>query len=156
MRLNAFTDYCLRTLIFLAVHPETLATRAQIATAYGISDNHLMKVVHFLGKLGYIDTLKGRGGGIRLAKPIDQIGIGALVRHCEEDAPIVECFETTGKCRIDGMCSLKGILAEAREAMYQSLDRYSLADLTPNHSSLAKQLSVAAPLSAKLTLINNR
>ncbi|MBE9610918.1 RrF2 family transcriptional regulator [Chitinilyticum piscinae] len=140
MRLNAFTDYCLRTLIYLAVQPEELATRAQIAAAYGVSDNHLMKVVHFLGKAGLIDTLRGRGGGMKLARPAREIRIGMLVRLCEDDAPVVECFEEGGGCRIDGMCVLKRALFEAREAMYAALDRYTLADLSANRDALAAQL----------------
>ncbi|MBE9608751.1 Rrf2 family transcriptional regulator [Chitinilyticum piscinae] len=145
MRLNAFTDYSLRTLIYLAVQPEGLATRAQIAAAYGVSDNHLMKVVHFLGKAGLIETLRGRGGGIRLGRPAADIRIGALVRLCEDDAPIVECFEEGGGgCRIDGMCVLKRALYEAREAMYAALDRYTLADLILNRDALAGQLGVIA------------
>ncbi|XZG69319.1 RrF2 family transcriptional regulator [Chitinibacteraceae bacterium HSL-7] len=146
MRLNAFTDYCLRTLIYLAVQPDGLATRSQIADAYGISHNHLMKVVHFLGKAGYIDTLRGRGGGLRLSRAAADIRVGALVRLCEDDVAVVECFESGSNCRIDGMCVLKRALFEAREAMYDALDRYTLADLTINRQMLASQLGLAVPI----------
>ncbi|TIC78530.1 RrF2 family transcriptional regulator [Crenobacter intestini] len=142
MRLNAFTDYCLRTLIYLSLQPEGLATRTQIATAYGVSDNHLMKVVHFLSKAGLIETLRGRCGGMRLARRSTDIRIGALVRLCEEGVPVVECFEKGSGCRIDGMCALKHILFEAREAMYSALDCYTLADLSTNHEALAMQLGL--------------
>ncbi|MCG9053902.1 Rrf2 family transcriptional regulator [Laribacter hongkongensis] len=149
MRLNAFTDYCLRTLIYLAIQPEGRATRAQIAASYSVSDNHLMKVVHFLGKAGLIETLRGRGGGIRLAGDPADIRIGALVRLCEDNVPIVECFdEGSSLCRIDGVCLLKRALFEAREAMYGALDCYTLADLTANHTVLTVQLGLPTRLPA--------
>ena len=148
MRLNAFTDYCLRTLIYLAIQPEGMATRAQIAAAYGISDNHLMKVVHFLAKAGLLDTTRGRGGGIRLGRAAGEIRIGALVRLSEADVPLVECFDDTAHehCRLDGMCTLKHVLAEAHEAMYAALDRYTLADLAVNRPQLARQLGIVQPV----------
>jgi len=144
MHLNAFTDYCLRTLIYLAVQPDELATRAQIAAAYEISDNHLMKVVHFLGKEGLIETLRGRRGGIRLAQAAEEIHIGELVRLCESDVPMVECFDDAHQqqCRIDGMCVLKHALFAAREAMYAELDKYTLSSLVSNRQDLAKRLAV--------------
>ncbi|MCB6184581.1 Rrf2 family transcriptional regulator [Leeia sp. TBRC 13508] len=140
MKLNTFTDYCLRTLIYLALQPEQMVTRAEIAQAYQISDNHLMKVIHFLGLNGFLVTQKGRNGGIRLALAPSKLNIGELVRLCEEDIAMVECFEDESQCKIDGMCRLKGILAEAREAMYQSLSQYYLSDLVTNAKHLTIQL----------------
>ncbi|WP_047396239.1 MULTISPECIES: Rrf2 family transcriptional regulator [Chitinibacter] len=149
MRLNAFTDYSLRTLIYLALQPEQKATRAQIASAYGVSDNHLMKVVHFLSKAGYLATSKGKGGGLMLGRPASEIRIGQLVRLCEADVPVVECFTSPASgetgCRIDGLCRLKHVLFEAQEALYATLDRYTLADLVSNKAVLARQLNLSLP-----------
>lgn len=144
MHLNAFTDYCLRVLIYLAIQPDDVTTtRAQIAHAYGISDNHLMKVVHFLSGSGVIETTRGRGGGMRLAKLAREMRIGDLLRLCEDDHVIVECFQMDGgHCKINGLCKLKRILAEARDALYAPLNRYTLEDITLNKGNLADTLGI--------------
>ena len=125
MRLTAFSDYTLRTLICLAVRgPSTIG---EISGLYGISEAHLTKVVHRLGQAGDVETVRGRNGGIRLAKPPERINAGAVVRRTE-DMALVPCFED-GPCLISPACVLRDILREALEAFLGVLDRYTLADL---------------------------
>ncbi len=144
MRFNVFTDYCLRTLIYLGSTAEnSQATRAEVAQAYGISDNHLMKVVHWLASEHYIESMRGRGGGIRLAREPQSINIGELVRKSEGDFYLVECFEPGAfRCRIESGCQLKAVLYEALEAMYQVLDRYTLASLLQDRKTLIHLLEL--------------
>lgn len=142
MRLTLYTDYSLRVLLYLgAKKPEELSTIQAISDAYGISKNHLMKVVHELGKMGYIETIRGRGGGIRLAKSPEEINIGQLVRQTEEDFYLVECFnpESVG-CVISPVCNLKGVLNKALHAYIAVLDEYSLAYFLKSKEELAALL----------------
>ncbi|MDR6454597.1 Rrf2 family transcriptional regulator [Variovorax paradoxus] len=137
MKLTAFTDYSLRVLIYLAAQPERRATIGEIATAFAVSEHHLTKVVHFLGKEGCLANVRGKGGGLALAKPPEAINIGDVVRHTEGGA-IVECFgEGGGACRITGLCRLQGALGEAVAAFHAVLQRYTLADLVHNREALA-------------------
>ncbi len=130
MQLTRYTDYSLRVLTYLAVSPERLATIDEIAQAYEISRSHLMKVVHALGRAGYIDTQRGRGGGVRLARLPDEISLGDVVRSTEEKLDLVECFSpSTSACRIDSVCGLRGIFEEALDSFLETLDQYTLADL---------------------------
>ncbi|WP_297574067.1 Rrf2 family transcriptional regulator [uncultured Deefgea sp.] len=146
MRLNVFTDYCLRTLIYVAVQNGGIVTRSEIANAYGISDNHLMKVVNFLSRHGFLETLRGKGGGMRLALPAENISVGRLVRLSEADSPMVECFDPThSMCSIDGICRLRGVLSEAMGAFYSVLDGYCLAQLVLNPVELNAVFHVALP-----------
>jgi Rrf2 family transcriptional regulator, nitric oxide-sensitive transcriptional repressor len=142
MKLTAFTDYSLRVLIFLAAQPGRRSTIAEIATAFEISEHHLTKVVHFLGKNGFIVTVRGKGGGLALARPPQSLYIGDIVRQTEgHDAP-AECFEPSGRCRIARICRLRGVLAEAVDAFYEVLDRYTLDDLVGNRQALARVLFI--------------
>lgn len=137
MKLTAFTDYSLRVLIYLAAQPQRRATIAEIASSFAVSEHHLTKVVHFLGKHGWLANVRGKGGGLSLAKAPDSINIGDVVRHTEGNA-IVECFgEGGGECRIAGLCRLRGVLAEALAAFHAVLQRYTLADLVHNREALS-------------------
>ena len=145
MRLTAYTDYSLRTLMYLALKPDGLATIAGIAAAYGISANHLMKVVHQLGLAGDIETVRGRQGGMRLARRPEDINIGQLVRRMEPDLNMAPCFAGPALCPITPACVLQRALREALEAFLAVLDRYTLADLVAPDRSLAGLLGMEDP-----------
>lgn len=143
MKLTAFTDYSLRVLIYLGTQPARRATIAQVAAAYDVSGNHLVKVVHFLGRQGWLKNVRGRGGGLELALPPERIGLGQVVRQTEGQA-LAECSaDDRGNCCIAPTCRLRGVLAEALSAFHAVLDRYSLADLVSNRHELAAVLFVA-------------
>ncbi|HEX3098284.1 MAG TPA: Rrf2 family transcriptional regulator [Usitatibacter sp.] len=145
MRLTTFSDYALRVLMYLGANGGELATIGDIASAYGISANHLMKVVHRLAQGGYVETLRGKGGGMRLARRPEAIGLGALLRDTEEKR-LVECFDGASPgCRLEGSCVLRGVLSGALEAFFAVLDRYTLADLLGPRRKLAKLLVIAPP-----------
>jgi Rrf2 family transcriptional regulator, nitric oxide-sensitive transcriptional repressor len=130
MRLTTFSDYAFRVLIYLGSTPQGLATIADIAAAYGISENHLMKVVHRLARLGYIETVRGKGGGMRLARAPGAINVGEVLRAAEEGFDLVECMgQRESDCRILRVCALHGALGKAVAAFLKVLDGYTLADL---------------------------
>lgn len=144
MRLTTFTDYSMRVLIYLALHPDELVTIADIAEAYGVSKNHLMKVVHYLGQQGYLETVRGKSGGVRLAKPPAEINLGSLVRATESSSSLVECFAPSGsECRIESACVLRGILHRSLQAFFGVLDEYTLADVMRNRDKLAALFETA-------------
>ena len=141
MHLTVFSDYTLRVLMYLALDRTRLATIPEIAAAYGISENHLMKVVHRLACAGIVESVRGKGGGVRLARAPEDIRLGAIVRASEGDAPIVECLSADPHaCRIARPCRLKGILVGAFDALYDSLDRHTLADLVEQPRALKHAL----------------
>jgi Rrf2 family transcriptional regulator, nitric oxide-sensitive transcriptional repressor len=141
MRLTVFSDYTLRVLMYLALDRTRLATIPEIAAAYGISENHLMKVVHQLARAGVVESVRGKGGGIRLAREPEEIRLGEIVRASERDAPIVECLSGDPQtCRITSSCRLKGILVNAFDALYDALDQHTLADLVERPRALRHAL----------------
>lgn len=131
MRLTTMTDYALRLLMYVAQRPERLCTIAEVAQAYGISEAHLMKVTHQLGLQGWLETVRGKGGGMRLAMPPKKINLGAVVRGVEPDFYMAECFSPSSACTLTGQCGLTGILNRALADFFAHLDSYSLADLLP-------------------------
>ena len=145
MRLTVHTDYALRMLIYLALCAPERSTIQEIAEAYGISKNHLMKVAHELGRAGWVETLRGRGGGLRLKGRPAAIRVGAVVRRMEEDFRLVECFDPdSDTCRITPACRLQGVLREAGLAFIDVLDGYTLADLVDRPRALARLLDIPA------------
>ena len=146
MKLTTFTDFSLRVLIYLAAAPQRRSTIAEICAAFAINENHLAKVVHHLGKHGWIETTRGKGGGIVLAKPADQICVGKVVHDAEGKTVPAECFVgEQSHCAIVSCCHLKGVLAEAVNAFYAVLDRYTLADITRNPRELSSILHFHRP-----------
>ena len=144
MRLTVYTDYSLRVLMYLAVNNGGLATIAGIAGAYGISKAHLTKVAHQLGLAGYVATVRGKGGGLRLARPAGEIGLGDVIRRTEPDMTLVPCFgPVNGTCPIVPACSLRGALHQAHTAFMMVLDRYTLADLVQKRAELGGLLHAA-------------
>ncbi|GAD57003.1 RrF2 family transcriptional regulator [Limimaricola cinnabarinus] len=125
MKLSHHSDYALRTMIQLATSGDELVSIRHIAQTYGISHNHLMKIVQGLGRAGFIETVRGRHGGLRLARPASEISLGALVRHTEGENGLVDC---TG-CLIAPACGLPSVLAEAMQAFLAVLDGYRLSDV---------------------------
>lgn len=146
MRLTAYTDYSLRVLIYLALQPGRLATIREISERYDLSRNHLMKIVHELGKEGFVETVRGNKGGIRLQKPPEQVTVGEIVRAMEDGMNIAECFKPgVSICQIAPACVLKGVLHEALENFLAVLDRYTLADLTKPNTDLTRLVGLDVP-----------
>ena len=140
MRLTAFTDYCLRVLIYVATQPQGRSTIADIANAYRISEHHVVKVVHRLGQEGLLSNKRGRGGGLELGRPAAEINVGAVVRMAERrDGPAV-CFSEDPaerkSCPLVPACRLAGALKEAMDAFYGVLDRYTVQDLVRNQKGI--------------------
>ncbi|WP_435103869.1 Rrf2 family transcriptional regulator [Arhodomonas sp. AD133] len=144
MRLTLYSDYCLRVLIYLGLKDGELATIREIAERYEISRNHLMKVVYELNRLGYIETLRGKHGGMRLNRPPEEVALGALIRQTENDLQLVECFGSENRCRLTGACTLQSVLDEALQAFLDVLDRYTLADLLMPQQPLLYRLGLPA------------
>lgn len=148
MQLTRHTDYALRVLIHLTVAPTARATITEIADAYGLSRNHLMKVVHHLGQGGFIDTQRGRGGGFSLARPPEEMMLGQVIRHTEPDMNMADC----GSCALRPACGLSSILRAATTAFLAVLDQHSLADAARDRTGLA---ALIAALPSPIPTIND-
>ena len=147
MRLTDYTDYSLRVMLYLALRRDSLATIQEISDAYGISKNHLMKVVQRLGELGWVDTVRGRNGGLRLAPASLDLSVGAVVRETESDFALVGCFPDEHgdrrSCVIEPQCRLKHALAAARDAFLAELDRHTIGELAQPAGELTGLLGLA-------------
>ena len=143
MQLTQYTDYSLRVLVYLGLKPRHVSTITEIANNYGISRNHLVKVVNNLANLGYIDTVRGRGGGMMLSRDPREINIGDVVRHTEVNFNLVECFDKQiNTCPIARSCALKGALYEAQDRFMEVLDKYTLSDVLANRQELAHIMGI--------------
>ena len=143
MQLTQYTDFGLRVLIALAVSPGERSTVSDVSKAYGISRHHLVKVVGRLATLGYVETIRGKGGGMRLARPPQQIVFGEVVRKLEAELGVVECLEKDGgNCVISPTCQLKGVLRTATEKFLAELDGHTLAEVLPHRRPLARLLGI--------------
>ncbi|HEY1795982.1 MAG TPA: Rrf2 family transcriptional regulator [Stellaceae bacterium] len=140
MRLTLHTDFALRVLIHVGLQGGRLSTIKGVADSFGISKNHLMKVVHDLGQKGYLDTLRGRNGGIRLMRPPREINIGQVVRDTEDELGIVGCLNSDGYCRIEECCVLRTAARRATDAFLAVFDTYTLADLIKPQAALSALL----------------
>ena len=136
MHLTTFSDYTMRVMMYLGLQHGQLVTISDIAQAYNISENHLMKVVHHLAQRGYIETVRGKGGGLRLVREPNTVNIGEMIRYSEGDTGLLPCLDTNGTCCIRPSCKLVGILREAQVALFAVLDKYTLADLLQQEESL--------------------
>ncbi|HLS50663.1 MAG TPA: Rrf2 family transcriptional regulator [Burkholderiaceae bacterium] len=135
MRLTQHTDYAMRLLMYLGQHPDRLCTIAEVAGVYNISVPHLMKITHRLGQQGWIETVRGKNGGMRLAHPADSIRLGDVIRDTENDFNLVECFDAeTSTCLLQDMCHMSHVIAAALQKFMQHLDQYTLADIIPAKS----------------------
>jgi len=142
MRLTRYTDYSLRVLIHLALHEDGLCSIGEIARTYDISHNHLMKVVVALGRDGFVETVRGRAGGIRLGRPAAAITVGEVVRRTEEGFELAEC----SGCMLSPACGLTGILAQGMAAMLQVFDSFTIADILTDKTMLRRLIAKQPPL----------
>src|SRR5450830_522694 len=129
MQLTTFSDYSMRVMMYLGLQHGQLVTISDIARAYAISENHLTKVVHNLALRGYVETVRGKGGGIRLVREPSTVNVGEMIRASEGEAGLLPCLNSENKCCIQTSCKLMNILREAQTALFEVLDKYTLADL---------------------------
>lgn len=142
MRLTRYTDYSLRVLIHLALNDDRLCSIGEISRTYDVSHNHLMKVVNALAHDGFIETVRGRAGGMRLARPAKDISVGEVVRRTEEGFQLADC----SGCALSPACGLTGVLAEGMRAMMAVFDSYTIADLLTDKDTMRRLINREAPL----------
>ena len=145
MQITKYSDFALRVLIYLGLAEGRPVTISEVADRYGVSKNHLMKVVHHLARAGLVETRRGKGGGMTLGRPADEIVVGRVLRATEATSgPLVECFDArTNTCPIAESCALHGMLRQAEAAFYDTLDRFTLTDLLAAKHDLRILLKIA-------------
>lgn len=148
MRLTTFSDYSMRVMMYLGLQHGQLVTISDIAQAYKISENHLTKVVHHLAQRGYVETIRGNKGGLRLSRDPNTVNIGEMIRATEGDTSLLPCLDTVGICCIQPSCKLMKILLEAQAALFEVLDKYTLADLLNQEEPLAYILMHPRPVAS--------
>lgn len=154
MRLTDFTDYSLRVLMYAALRPDELVTIDEISASLGIARGHLVKIVHALGRAGFLSTTRGRTGGVKLGRPASRISVGDVVRQMEPDFRMVECFDTEGNaCVITAACGLRGVLGAALRAYLDVLDQSTLADIAAQQGKLSRLLGL--PTAAEHPLLRH-
>jgi len=140
MRLTQYTDFSIRVLIYLGLNPDRRCTIQEIADGYGISRNHLMKVVQQLAQAGYVESTRGSGGGLRLGRSVENINLGEVIKEMEPDFSLVECFRDNNQCVITPACKLPPMLARATRAFLDVLSEHTLADLLGKHDATKMRL----------------
>jgi len=145
MRLTRYTDFCFRVLMHVGLKGEALSTTREISDHYQISNNHLMKVVYDLNVMGYLETVRGKNGGIRLGRLPGDINLGQLIRETETDSALAECQTADNQCRISPSCRLREVLGEALDAFLAVFDRYTLADLLEPKDESSRLLGLDLP-----------
>lgn len=148
MKLTKYSDYALRIMIYVGINRDRRCTIREIAVCYGISENHIMKLVHQLGLMGYLSTRRGKSGGIVLGKPPGSINLGTLIRKTEKNLELVECFNLSkNKCPIVGVCVLSSILDSALDSFFESLEQHTLEDLIKPGKALKRKMNIPVTLS---------
>lgn len=146
MKLTSYSNYALRTLQMAALRHPRLTTVAMVARAHRLSNSHITKIVHELGQAGFLETVRGRGGGFRLARPAEEITVGEVVRLTEGPIEVVECFNpSTNTCPLLGACRLSGAINEATRAFFDVLDKVTIADIAHNRDALLARLALRLP-----------
>jgi len=143
MKISGYSDYSIRVLMHAALRSPARVTVDEVADTFVISRHHLVKVVHNLGRSGYLTTYRGVGGGFTLACPPEEIRLGDVVRLCGETETVIDCMDgKTRQCRLQPACRLKGVLDEAADAFFHVLDSYSLADLVKQQTKMNSVLGL--------------
>lgn len=142
MRLTRYTDYSLRVLIHLALHEDRICSIGEISRTYDVSQNHMMKVVNALAHDGFVETLRGRAGGMRLARPAKEITVGEVVRRTEEGFQLAEC----SGCALSPACGLTGVLQKGVQAMLAVFDSYTIAELLTDKATMLRMASGQSPI----------